>query len=205
MLDFDLKNTSTYPRARRVLEAYKKYVVSQSKANLTRGRMVNGKKQSYKASSKLYGSIKGYVNAKMNRSVKGRFTGGSQMPSLTFEMADYGKFVDEGVKGSKSNYIENINSPNKFRGNKKSVPVGPIKAWCKRKGISEKLAFIIARSIYEKGIKASHFFTKPLEKRNRTMWTAYHKAIADDIANNFANKIAAQIKKAEQNKLLNKK
>ena len=89
----------------------------------------------------------------MNRSIKGRFTGGSAMPSLTFEMANYGKFLDEGVRGSKSNYIENRNSKNKFRNGKKSVPVGPIRTWCKKKGISEKLAFLIARSIYEKGIK----------------------------------------------------
>jgi len=190
----NLTNTSTYPRARRVLEAYKRYVVSQSKSNLTKGRHVNGKRKSYKATSKLYSSLKGYVSSKMNRSLKGRFTGGSSMPELTFEMADYGKFIDEGVKGSKSNYIENRNSPNKFRGGKKSVPVEPIRKWCRTRGISEKLAFVIARSIYQKGIKASHFFTKPLEKRNKTMWTSYHKAVADDIANNFANKIAKKIK-----------
>ena len=164
MLNLDLKNTSTYPKARKVMESYKRYVVSQSKANLTKGRMVRGKKSSHKSTGKLHGSIKGYVTAKMNRSIKGRFTGGSAMPSLTFEMANYGKFLDEGVRGSKSNYIENRNSKNKFRNGKKSVPVGPIRTWCKKKGISEKLAFLIARSIYEKGIKASHFFTKPLQK-----------------------------------------
>lgn len=204
MLDLNLKNTSTYPKARRVLEKYKKYVVSQAKRNLSKGRMVRGKKQSYKGSGKLHGSIKGYVTAKMNRSIKGRFTGGSQMPSLTFEMANYGKFIDEGVRGSKSNYIENRNSPNKFRNNKGSVPVGRIKTWCKKKGISEKLAFIIARSIYEKGIKASHFFTKPLQKRNKSMWMEYHKAVADDIALNFANKIEKQLKKAQKAKQIRK-
>lgn len=190
----DLKNTSTYPRARRVLDSYKRYVVSQSKANLTKGRHVNGKKKSYKATSKLYSSLKGYVSSKMNRSLKGRFTGGSTMPELTFEMANYGKFIDEGVKGTKSNYIENRNSDNSFKSGKKSIPVKPIEKWCRARGISEKLAFVIARSIYQKGIKASHFFTKPLEKRSGSMWKAYHKAIADDIANNFANQIAKKIK-----------
>jgi hypothetical protein len=194
----NLTNTSTYPRTRSVLDAYKRYVVSQSKANLTRGRQVNGKKKSYKASGKLYGSIKGYVTSKMNRSVSGKFTGGSTMPGLTFEMAEYGKFIDEGVKGSKSNYIENRNSPNKFRNGKKSVPTGEIEKWCRSRGISEKLAFVIARSIYQKGIKASHFFTKPLEKRNKTMWHQYHRAIADDIATNFANKIASKLRKSKK-------
>ena len=74
MLNLDLKNTSTYPKARRVMEAYKRYVVSQSKANLTKGRMVRGKKSSHKASGKLHGSIKGYITAKMNRSIKGRYS-----------------------------------------------------------------------------------------------------------------------------------
>jgi len=194
----NLKNTSTYPRARRVMNQYKKYVVQQSKANLSKGRTVRGKRANYKASGELYGSIKGYVNQKFNRDIKGRFTGGAAMPSLTFEMAAHGKYIDEGVRGSKSNYIENRNSPNKFRNNKGSVPVGKIKSWCRKKGISEKLAFVIAKSIYEKGIKASHFFTKPLEKRNKLYMKMYHRAIADDIANNFANKISKLIK---QNKL----
>lgn len=194
----DIKNTSTYPRARRVLEKYKNYVIQQSRSNLTKGRMVNGARKSYKASSSLYKSLKGYVNSKMNRSLKGRFTGGSQMPSLTFEMNDYGKFVDEGVKGSKSNYIENSKSPYQFSGRKKSVPVKPIEEWCRKKGISEKLAFIIAKSIYEKGIKASHFFTKPLEKREKGVMRQYHKAIADDISNNFANQIARKIRQAQK-------
>ena len=93
-----LDNTSTYPRARRVLNGYKRYVVSQSKRNLSMGRMVRGERKSYKASSKLHKSIKGYITGKMNRSISGKFTGGSAMPGLTFEMASYGKFIDEGVK-----------------------------------------------------------------------------------------------------------
>lgn len=197
----DLNNTSTYPSARRVLDRYRKYVVQQSKANLTKGRMVRGKKQSYKATGKLYSSIKGYVSSKMNRSIKGRFTGGSTMPQLTFEMNDYGKFIDEGVKGSKSTYIKSYKSPYKFRGGKKTVPVTPIKKWCQKRGISEKLAFIIAKSIYEKGIEASNFFTKPLNRRGKIMRNEYHKAIADDIAKNFANKIAAKIKQGKLNNI----
>ena len=45
------------------MESYKRYVVSQSKANLTKGRMVRGKKSSHKSSGKLHGSIKGYVDS----------------------------------------------------------------------------------------------------------------------------------------------
>ena len=182
------------------MEQYKRYVIQQSRSNLTKG----GEHGTHNASSKLYQSIKGKVTGKMNKGLRGRFTGGSEMPSVEWEMAIHGKFLDEGVKGSKSNYIENRDSKNKFRSGKKSVPLGAIKKWCKRKGLSEKLAFVIGRSVYEKGIKASKFFIKPLEKRNKLYMKQYHKAVSDDIARNFANKISKQLKKAQTNKLKKK-
>ena len=176
---------------------YKRYVVQQSRSNLTKG----GENGSHKGTGSLYKSIKGRVTGKMNRGLRGRFTGGSEMPSLEFQMNMYGKFLDEGVRGSKSNYIENRDTKNKFRNGKKSVPTKPIKKWLRSKGLSEKLAFVIGRSIYQKGIKQTKFFTKPLEKRNKIYMKQYHKAIADDIANNFANKIQAQLIKAQTKKL----
>jgi hypothetical protein len=36
------------------------------------------------------------------------------------------------------------------------------------------------------------------------MWSAYHKAIADDIATNFANKIEKQLKAAQKAKQIRK-
>jgi len=189
-----LKFTSTYPKSTKVLEKFKKYVVRASKANLLRGK---GGRFSGKAGA-LHKSIKGTISKKFNRSLKGRFTGGTQMPSLSFSMLDYGKFVDEGVKGSKSSYIKNSKSPYKFSGSKKSVPVEPIKNWCNKRGISDKLAFVIARSIYEKGIERTEFFLKPFESRMDGMLHKYHSAIADDIADNFANQLR---KKLNNNKL----
>lgn len=179
------------------MDRYKRYVVQQSRSNLTKG----GENGSHKGTGSLYKSIKGKVTSRMNRGLKGRFTGGTTLPSLEFTMNSYGKFLDEGVRGSKSNYLANRDTKNKFRGGKKSVPTGPIKKWLKSKGLSEKLAFVIGRSIYQKGIKQTKFFTKPLEKRNKIYMKLYHKAIADDIANNFANQIAKQLKKAQTNKL----
>lgn len=180
-----LKSTSTYPRAKLVLQTWKTYVVNQAKSNLTRSKK--------KASGALHKSIKGFVSSKMNRDLKGKFTGGSTMPSISFEMLQYGKFIDEGVRGSKSNYVENRTSPNKFRNGKKSVPVKAISAWLGRKGKDKKLAFIIARSIYEKGIKKTGFFEKALNKRYNVTMHKYHRAIATDIANNMANKITRKL------------
>lgn len=178
-------STTTYPRAKAVLQRWKTYVVNQAKSNLTRGK--------HKASGELHKSIKGFVNSKMNRDIKGKFTGGSTMPSITFEMLQYGKFLDEGVKGSKSSYPKSMLSPNKFRNGKKSVPVGPIRKWLNAKGLDQKLAFIISKSIYEKGIEKTGFFERAFDKRRKITFRAYHHAIADDIANNFANKITKKL------------
>jgi len=183
-----LKITSNYPQATGVLDKYKRYVVQQTKSNLTKG--------GHRASGDLYGSVKGYIQKKFNRGLKGRLTGGSTMPSLSFEMLDYGKYVDEGVKGSKSSYMKNAKSPYKFgRGtDKKAVPVEPIKKWLAAKGMDKSLAFVISRSIYQKGIERSMFFLKPFKKRLAPMLNSYHNAVANDIAINIANRIQKKMR-----------
>lgn len=185
MLD-GLKITSTYPRATQVLEEYRRWVVAQSKANLTKGKS--------NASSKLKNSIRGYIIKRFNRNAMGQFTGGSELPSLRFTMLKYGEFVDEGVRGSESSYMESYGSPFKFRNNRGSVPVKAIRAWCAQRGLPKGAAFVIARSIYKKGIKAKKFFSKPFNSRFSRMVHLYHVAVADDIANNLANQVAAKAK-----------
>lgn len=140
----------------RVLTKFSKYVVSQSRANLTRkDKNVKGK---------LYQSIKGET-----------FTGKNSI-GIYFEMEDYGEFQDKGVKG-KSSSSKAPNSPYRFgsgTGRKGGLTEG-IKEWVKdrrfqfRDNVSgrfmsyEQTAFIITRSIYHKGIEASRFFSKPFE------------------------------------------
>ena len=79
---------------RKALEAFKDYVISQSRANLTR--------KNKNVSKQLYNSLKGIVDVFPNSF------------SLKFEMEDYGKFQDQGVKGATSTYPESTNSPFKF-------------------------------------------------------------------------------------------
>lgn len=152
----------------KVLNRFRDHVVSVSKRNLT-----NGKKNS---SKKLYNSIKGNVKAMPNSF------------SMEFTMEDYGVFIDEGVKGanpskvSKNAKIKGQQAPNsKYRfgsGSTKNYDkfVSSLEQWLKRKGFQlrdkkgkfakgsrKTLAHVIARNIYNRGIKPSLFFTKPFE------------------------------------------
>ncbi len=64
---------------------------------------------------------------------------------LSFEMESYARYVDQGRRAGKY------------------APVKAIKDWCKIKGIDQSLAYVINRSIFEKGIKPSLFFTNAFD------------------------------------------
>ena len=130
------------------LNKFAKYVIQQARTNLTRG----GKN----VSKELYDSLD--FNIEENNS----------KTSLSFEMEDYGKFQDKGVSGTEKKY----NTPYKYTN--KMPPTKAFDKWVIRKGIAprgkggaftkrQSLKFLIARSIYKKGIRPSLFFTKPFE------------------------------------------
>ena len=132
------------------LNKFAKYVVSQSKANLTRSKK--------NASKQLYNSIEYKVKESKNSF------------QLEFLMEDYGIFQDKGVSGVKKKY----NTPYSYKD--KMPPVKSLDKWIVKrnlKGVRDKdgrfisrksLQYMIARSIYNNGIKPSLFFTKPFEK-----------------------------------------
>ena len=144
----------------KALQRFVKYVTSQSKANLTRkDKNVRGK---------LYNSIKG--NAKVN----------PNSIEVSFEMEDYGTFQDLGVRGKTSSQ-KAPNSPYRFgTGSAKNEEgkkmVEHIETWVRDRRIQfndresgrflsyQQTAFLITRAVYNKGIEASRFFTKPFEK-----------------------------------------
>ena len=138
------------------LRDFAKYVIQQSRSNLTKGNK--------NASKELYNSL-GYDISKSGETT-----------SMAFKMADYGKFQDKGVKGTESNYIENKQSPYSYkRGIQNRPSPRHFDKWVIRKGLKgvrgkdgkfisrAGLKFAIAASIQKKGIKASMFFTKPFE------------------------------------------
>lgn len=131
------------------LNDFAKYVIQQSRSNLTKGdKNVN---------KKLYNSLDKELQVSANSF------------RLAFLMEDYGKFQDKGVSGQKTKY----NTPYSYT--TKMPPVKKLTDWVtarrfqfrdkKGKFISYKsTGFLVARGILKNGIKPSLFFTKPFEK-----------------------------------------
>ena len=152
------------------LNKFGKYLVKQSRTNLT--------KKKKNVSKELYNSIS--YNTKES---KNSF-------EFSLSMADYGTFVDKGVKGVSSS-AKAPTSPFKFgtgTGKKGGLTGGTLK-WVKAKRIQfsnrktgqfmsyESTAFLIMRSIWNKGLKTTNFLTKPFEDA--------FKKLPDDIIEAF--------------------
>ena len=146
-----------------VLNKFVRHVVSQAKKNLTTGNR--------NASKKLYNSIKGEAKSFPNSI------------GIYFEMEPYGLFQDQGVKGTKSGQ-----SYSNFKYTNKMPPPKAFDKWTIRRGLAPRekggkfksrksLNFAIARSVYEKGIAPTLFFTKPFE--------AAFKNLPDDLVDVF--------------------
>lgn len=144
------------------LEAFGKRVQQQARSNLSKA----GKKNT----GGLYNSI-GY-NVQVH---KNSFHFG-------ITMADYGTFIDQGVKG-KTSSARAPRSPFRFgsgRGQKGGLTDG-IEGWVKSKRIQFKdrksgkflsykaTSFLITRSVYNKGIEATDFITKPFKNEFRKL------------------------------------
>ena len=136
-----------------IIANFGKRVIQQSRSNLTKNKK--------NATSSLYRSLDFKSNVK-----------GSKFEGQFF-MEDYGMFVDAGVKG-KTSSAKAPKSPFRFGTGtgKKGGLSESIPKWVRQKRFQfqdkkgkfmsyEQTGFLIARSIYNKGIKSSYFFTKP--------------------------------------------
>ena len=173
----------TQSEVQKELERFRDYVIKEARTNLTRNKKNNSKG--------LYQSLKGNVKAMPNSFY------------MDFEMNDYGKFQDKGVKGkdpskvSKNARIKGQqapNSPYKFGSGSASgqwgMFVSNIQKWAQKRNIRLRddkgkykkggystIAQIIAGNIYNRGIKPSLFFTKPFE--------AAFKRLPDELVEKF--------------------
>lgn len=135
----------------KALEAFRDFVIQQSRSRLTKSKK--------NVSKDLYNNLKGTVKVHANSI------------DVKFEMPEYGLYQDKGVSGTQKKY----DTPYSYTS--KMPPIKPLADWAKRrnirlrdeKGRFEKgnyntIGYLIARSIYRKGIKPSLFFTKPFEQ-----------------------------------------
>ena len=135
---------------REALNNFGKFVVQQARTRLTKGRK--------NVSKKLYNSLEYKINATQDSI------------SVIFEMEDYGKFQDQGVSGIKKKYDTPFSFKSKMPPSKafsQFVVRKNIKGSRDEKGkfVSRKsLQYLIARSVYMRGIKPSMFFTKPFNQ-----------------------------------------
>ena len=160
----------------RYLNSFGKYVVKQSRTNLTKGKK--------NVNKSLYNSI----NFKVETTADGF--------NVEFYMNSYGTFVDKGVSGNKTKQSyrdykgKNVTSPYKYTN--KQPPSGIIDKWVVKKGIAPRdekgrfitrksISFLIARSIKVRGIKSTSFFQRPLELGLKTFSSDLLEAIREDI------------------------
>ena len=172
---------------REALNKFAKYVVQQSRSNLT--------KSDKNVSKELYNSLGYDLNVSKNSF------------SLSLLMEDYGIFQDKGVKG-KTSSAKAPNSPFQFGSGtgKKGGLTNGIDKWVRRRRFQfrdkkgrfmsyQSTAFLITRSIYNKGIKPSMFFTKPFEKAFKGLNEELIKAYALDVEKFMATTIKDNLKK----------
>lgn len=178
------------PSIRETLENWGFQLVEDMKAAIDSSISADGGGQT----SKLSGSVRYEVK----RTIEGY--------SFALKMNDYWKYVDEGVKGSKSSAKapmskfrfkgDNINQKAmlqfvirrhlKFEltaGNKKKtkkIKSKTVKKAFKQRSIEQKrkqLAFVIGRSVAQKGFEPAHFFDKVFNQERLNMLTEQLKPV----------------------------
>ena len=161
----------SFLQSKKVVDEFNKFndaIVAQARLNLAKG--IN-------ASGALSKSLSSSYEPKKNSF------------RLTFSMENYGQFIDEGVKGSKSS-AKAPNSP--FKYTNKMPPSGALDRWAARKVSSARnakgqfvsrksLVYAIRRSIFLYGINATHFFTDAFEAKMKDFDKTMFKIIGFEV------------------------
>ena len=144
----------------RALNKFGKAVVQQSRSRLT--------KEKKNATSDLYNSLS-FTPAKISNN--------GNIVSFSFEMLDYGEYVDKGVSGVDQKY----DTPYAYT--TKPPPPSVFGKWAKAKGIkprdkktgkfitAKQFGFIMSRHIFSKGQKPTKFFSLSFEQQFKKLPT----------------------------------
>lgn len=166
-----------FQRTKEALELFAKAVKLKAKQNLKRKEQIS--------SGKLYDSINYNLDVVQTKSKTLYF-------NLEFYMEDYGTFMDLGVKGSESTYPESRNSPYKYSGRFKMINPASLDKWLIKKSMAPRdksgrfverknLKYMIATSIYRKGLKGSRFFTGAFEEEFKNIDNQIQEAFGLDL------------------------
>ena len=162
----------------RYLNSFGKYIVKQSRTNLTKAKK--------NVNKDLYNSLKFSVQKDADG-----FT-------VNFYMADYGTFVDKGVSGNKKKQsytdYEGKTKTSPYSYTTKQPPSKVLDKWIVRRGIAPRdkggrfisrksISFLIARSIKVNGIKSTSFFQRPLELKLKRFGKELLINIRKDVVN----------------------
>jgi len=161
-----------FKKTKQALELFAKAVKLKARKNLKKKKQIS--------SGKLLDSIDYNLNVSPNSF------------SLEFYMEDYGTFMDLGVKGSKSTYPESRNSPYKYSGRFKMINPASLDKWLIKKSLAPRdesgrfierknLKYMIATSIYRKGLKGSRFFTGAFEEEFKNIDQQVQEAFGLDL------------------------
>ena len=165
------------------IEKFKNLVIEEAKGNL----------QKKNASGDLSNSIRGETKVMAN-SIR-----------ISFDMDQYGWFQDLGVSGKKTKY----KTPFSYKS--KMPPPRAFDKWIKQKGIkgrdaktgrfitNKTLTFLIARSIFNNGIKPSLFFTKPFQKHFKTLGSELQEKYGLSMMKLFDDIMQESLKKFKNN------
>jgi len=157
------------------LRAFGKYVVQQSRTNLTKGRR--------NVTKGLYDSLKYDVKAMPNSFF------------MSFSMDKYGEFQDRGVKGVKSGTsLSNFSYKTTSNVIGFEAATGTFSKWAKFRGLQfrdvkgrfmsfKQTGILIAIGKKNKGIKPTMFFTKPFQRAFERLPDELIEAFALDVDN----------------------
>ena len=176
----------------RLLNNFGKNVVFEAKANAPREK----------------------VSGKLRDGLYYLYSFDSKGAQIAFYMEEYGKYQDLGVKGTKSG--ESVgkkyygNEQREYKYTTKMPPPNKLDRFVVRKGLAPRdkrgrflgrsfktvgfqksITFLIARSIFGKGIKPTLFFTKPFLK--------YYDNLPQQLAEAFGNDFEVSTKKIINN------
>ena len=166
-----------FQRTKQALELFAKAVKLKAQQNLKKKKQIS--------SGNLYDSIDYKLDVVQTKSKTLYF-------NLEFYMEDYGTFMDLGVKGSKSTYPESRNSPYKYSGRFKMINPASLDKWLVKKSMAPRdesgrfierknLKYMIATSIYRKGLKGSRFFTGAFEEEFKNIDQQVQEAFGLDV------------------------